>query len=110
LIDVSEWLPISALGTKPPPTIASGSLLKLEIMTPHESLEEYQRQQPLRVQAQVIWRREESANTVYGLEFRNLTVAQEQRLEDWFEYFGKNPRYPTAEGQGESAKAAVAGR
>jgi methyl-accepting chemotaxis protein len=79
-------------------------------MTPHDPLQEYQRQQPLRVGAQEVWRREESANTVYGLKFRNLTVAQEQRLEDCFDYFDKNPRYPTAEGQGESAKAAVAGR
>lgn len=76
-------------------TIASGSLLTLEIMTPHDSLEEYQRQQPLRVQARVVWRRAEATNTLYGLEFQDLTPAQENRLENCFEYFGKNSRYPS---------------
>jgi methyl-accepting chemotaxis protein len=90
-------------------TIASGSLLTLEIMTPHDSLEEYQRQEPLRVQARVVWRRAQATNTLYGLEFQTLTPAQERRLEDCFEYFGKNPRYPKTEGKKKSLKAARAG-
>jgi len=91
-------------------TIPSGSSLTLEIMTPDEALEDYQRQQPLKVQAEVVWHRAQATNTLYGLEFRNLTPAQQQRLEACFEYFGQNSRYPTAEAKKESSKAASAGR
>jgi methyl-accepting chemotaxis protein len=90
-------------------TIPSGSMLTLEIMTPHDSLEEYQRQQPLKVQAEAVWHRAHAANTLYGLEFRNVTPAQQQRIEACFQYFGKNSRYPMSEAKRESSKAASAG-
>jgi len=65
----------------------------LDIMTPCDSLEEYQRQQPLRVGARMVWSRREGQNSRYGLQFHDLTPAQESRLEACIRYFGKNPRY-----------------
>ena len=75
-------------------TIASGSLVTLDIMTPQGSLKEYRQQQPLRTDARVIWSRTEGTNTLYGLEFLNLTPAQEDRLEACFRYFDKSSRFP----------------
>ena len=78
-------------------TMASGSLVTLYIMTPQASLEEYRHQQPLRTDARVIWSRTERTNTLYGLEFLNLTPAQEDRLEACFDYFKKSSRFPAEE-------------
>jgi methyl-accepting chemotaxis protein len=78
-------------------TMPPGSLWALHIMTPYHSPEEYQRQEPLKVRARMVWRREDGTNAIYGLEFQDLTPAQESRLEGCIRHFGKNPRYPEAE-------------
>jgi methyl-accepting chemotaxis protein len=74
--------------------VASGSRVELDIMTPFKSLEEYDRQTPLRVAARVVWIRPERENTLLGLEFMNLSSSQTQRLESCFQHFNKNPRFP----------------
>ncbi|GAM09872.1 putative methyl-accepting chemotaxis protein [Geobacter sp. OR-1] len=73
--------------------IASGSKADLEIMTPFKSLNEYDRQTPLRVTARVVWVRLEGENTLLGVEFQQLSSAQTQRMESCFQFFNKNPRF-----------------
>lgn len=65
----------------------------LDVMTPCSSFEEYQRQQPLHVQAKLIWSRPDGLNTLYGLEFQHVSPEQQGRLEACVSYFGKNPHY-----------------
>jgi len=74
----------------------TSSALTVDIMTPFESQAEYQRQTPLRLEAQVVWNRVKDANALYGLKFGSLTAAQQKRLEACFSYFGKNPHYGKA--------------
>jgi methyl-accepting chemotaxis protein len=71
----------------------SVSKLTLDVMTPYDSLEQYQRQQPLRLDATVVWSRKSGANLLYGLKFQNIAPDQQTRLEACFDYFGKNARY-----------------
>ena len=92
------------------PTAASippGSLLQLDIMTPCSSLEEYQQQEHLNLGASMVWSRKEGPNTVCGLEFRDLSPAQESRLEAAIRHFGKNPRFLETEMKGSRSTSKV---
>lgn len=73
--------------------ISTHNSLTLDIMTPCHSHEEYQTQQPLRVDARVVWKRVENDHIIYGLEFKRLTMEQEKRLGECFAFFNKNSRY-----------------
>ena len=68
-------------------------LVELAIMTPYHSKDQYQRQQPLRIKAHVVWQRKEADNAVYGLEFQNIAASQRTRLEECFDYFKMGPQY-----------------
>ena len=72
----------------------SARFFTLEIMTPANRLVDFQNQQPLRVEAKVVRRDREGDNTVFGLQFQQMTSAQTQRLESCFEHFNKEARYP----------------
>ena len=67
--------------------------LRLKIMTPYDSKDAYHRQQPLCVDAKVIWDRQQGENALYGLEFQNVTAAQLKRIEACFHYFKSEARY-----------------
>ena len=67
--------------------------LELAIMTPHHSREHYQRQEPLRVKARVVWNRRDANHALYGVEFQGLGPVQARRLEECFEFFRLGPRY-----------------
>ena len=69
------------------------SSLKLEIMTPCDSSDEYRNQSPLRIAARIIRRRNEGENTQYALEFLEVTGAQQKRIEECFAYFQRNAHY-----------------
>ena len=71
----------------------TSSSLRVDIMTPHDSADEYQRQQPLNLGVRTVWRREEGDYTLYALEFQNMTDAQRKRIENCFAYFKRNARY-----------------
>ena len=73
--------------------LKADSALKLSIMTPFSSREQYNRQQPLTVDARIIWNRQQGENALYGLEFRNATPAQSKRIEECFHYFKSEARY-----------------
>ena len=68
----------------------------LRIMTPHKSLEDYERQRPLQVRSRVIWQRRDGLNVVYGLQFESLSAQEKTRLEESVQYFGKNPHFLNA--------------
>ena len=72
---------------------SSASSFHLEIMTPFRRFEDFQNQQPLRLDAKVVRRGREGNNIVFGLEFQNPTREQTQRLEACFEHFNKEARY-----------------
>lgn len=73
--------------------LKKNSQLTLEIMTPHDSLNAYQKQQPLRLDSKIVWIKGQGLNALYGLEFLHLNNQQTKRLEECFGYFSKNARY-----------------
>ena len=77
----------------PAGTTIPSSSISLDIMTPYDSLDEYQRQKALKIEARVVWNRTQGANALYGLKFKTPSAAQQKRLEACFEYFGKNAHY-----------------
>ena len=80
----------------PKGTDLSASTLRLEIMTPYDSHEDYQQQSPLSVEARMIWQRQDGDDMLYALEFVNSNRATEKRLEECFAYFNRVARYQTA--------------
>jgi len=71
----------------------ASSKLRVDIMTPYDSAEEYRRQQPLNIGVRMVWHREEAKNTLFALEFQDMTGAQHSRIENCFTYFKRNARY-----------------
>jgi len=73
--------------------LGASSSLRVDIMMPHDSADEYRRQQPINIGVRMVWRHEEGENTLYALEFQDMTDAQHKRMEDCFAYFKRNARY-----------------
>ena len=67
--------------------------VELAIRTPHHSQEQFERQEPLRVKARIVWNRRDANFALYGLEFQNLAPSQARRVEECFEFFKLDPRY-----------------
>jgi methyl-accepting chemotaxis protein len=86
-------------------TVPPGSSWVLDIMTPYGSFDEYQRQQPLHVAARVVWSRREGEDTLYGIQFQNLSPEQVSRLEASVRYFGKNPHFDETPASGKAAES-----
>ena len=69
------------------------SLLPLEVQLPCATLEEYQRQTPLRIQGRVVWRRKEDGEQRYGIHFENVSETQTRAIEQCLQYFHKPCKY-----------------
>jgi methyl-accepting chemotaxis protein len=67
--------------------------IQLAIMTPFGTVEEFHRQQPLRLDASIVWNRPQGDQVLFGLEFKNPTPAQLARIEECFRYFKTDARY-----------------
>ncbi|MFW9608740.1 MAG: PilZ domain-containing protein, partial [Aquaspirillum sp.] len=63
--------------------LKSDELVKLELFLPQQSLDAYQNQKPLQLEAKVAWvqpAKNIGDSNIYGLQFSKLTAAQETAL------------------------------
>ena len=76
--------------------LSKGSVVRLQIMPPCDSLAKYASQSPIEVDAKVVWCRRQDKNTYCGLDYSEISGERERVLADCFAYFNKSPRYVTA--------------
>jgi methyl-accepting chemotaxis protein len=67
--------------------------VNLSIQMPAETLEEYQKQKPLVVEARICWQRMENGRPTCGLEFKGLTQWQRDALGKVFGFYHRAPIY-----------------
>ena len=70
--------------------------IDLLLYLPHDDLDKYQAQEPLKFKARVAWQRKEADNHLCGIEFSNLGASQSRLLKDCFEFYKKNPEFQDA--------------
>ncbi|UTH73803.1 PilZ domain-containing protein [Chromobacterium sp. IIBBL 290-4] len=70
-----------------------GSLLKLQMQLPHDSIEQYTRQDPLEIQAKLLWERAGKEGQLYGMEFSRPSPEQQERLRQCFAFYSQSPSY-----------------
>ena len=73
--------------------IQKGEDRQIEVYTTFTSQEEFRRQKPVLIEAQVIWVRQQADCCVCGLSYSGLSLEKQQRLESCFRYFQKPAHY-----------------
>ncbi|MDO8930827.1 MAG: PilZ domain-containing protein, partial [Rhodocyclaceae bacterium] len=73
--------------------LQTGLPVTVQLQLPADSLDAYSRQPPVTVEADVRWQREEDGRRLCGLEFRNPTQAQRDRIGQVFAFYNKAPDY-----------------
>ena len=65
----------------------------LRMLLPTADIESYQKQAPMQIKGRVAWQREEKGNMLCGVQFADLTAAEQARLKGCFAFFNKSPEY-----------------
>ena len=65
----------------------------VQIQLPADSLNGYMNQTPVTIEATIRWQREEDGRQLCGLEFKNPTQAQRDRVAAIFAFYNKAPAY-----------------
>ena len=67
--------------------------LDLALYLPNDDLDQYEKQEPLRVRGNIAWRRMDGENYQCGVEFQNVDAAQLTLLKHCFEFYNKNAEF-----------------
>ncbi len=67
--------------------------LDLALYLPNEDLNQYARQEPLRVDGRVAWQRKDGSNYQCGVELQNLDDAKLKLMKKCFEFYNKNAEF-----------------
>ncbi len=86
-------LSVSGAQLTMPRTLVANTPVRLEILPPADSLDRYQQQNPLVVDAVIRWQREEDGNPCCGLEFLAQTEGLRLRIAEVFEFYDKPLTY-----------------
>lgn len=76
--------------------ISSGETIAMDVYLPHDDLNQYARQEPLKVQGRVAWHRpdeHEAGRHYIGVKFENVDDSCKKQLEKCFAYFNKEATY-----------------
>lgn len=70
--------------------LAQNSRVRISLYVPYPNLEHYRDQKPVSLQAQVKWQRKNGERFLCGLEFVNISPAEEKDLKTVFSYYNKS--------------------
>ncbi|CAK0743030.1 methyl-accepting chemotaxis protein [Gammaproteobacteria bacterium] len=70
-----------------------GKIFNMQLMMPHENLNEYKDQVPLTLKGKIVWHRSEKNEQYYGVEFVDITRDQQIKLQRCFEFFNRSSQY-----------------
>jgi methyl-accepting chemotaxis protein len=72
--------------------------LDLALYLPNDELEQYSKQEPLRINGRVAWQRKDGENHQCGVEFQNLDEAKVKLIKRCFAFYNKNAEFVRAAG------------
>ena len=67
--------------------------LDLALYLPNDDLDQYERQEPLRVGGRIAWQRLDGQNYQCGVEFQNVDEAKDRLIRKCFEFYNKNAEF-----------------
>lgn len=73
--------------------IREGEQLDLALYLPNDDLDQYERQEPLRVGGSIAWQRQDGENYQCGVEFQNVDEAKDRLIRKCFEFYNKNAEF-----------------
>ena len=76
--------------------LASGERIRMALRLPHSNLDRYHSQQPVSLQAEVKWQREEEGRLLCGVAFVNFSLNDQEHLKTVFAYYNKSYEHQTS--------------
>lgn len=70
-----------------------GELIELQVALPQDSIDEYRKQDPLRLTACVKWIKKENNGEIYGLEFKNIQPSQQIKIKYCFDFYNQSSTF-----------------
>ncbi|MBK7674583.1 MAG: methyl-accepting chemotaxis protein [Candidatus Accumulibacter sp.] len=67
--------------------------LDLAVYLPSDDLDQYEKQEPLRVRGSIAWQRKDGENYQCGVEFQNVDEAKVKSIRKCFEFYNKNAEF-----------------
>jgi methyl-accepting chemotaxis protein len=67
--------------------------LDLALYLPNDDLDQYEKQEPLRVRGSIAWLRKDGENYQCGVEFQNVDQAKVRLMKKCFEFYNKNAEF-----------------
>ena len=67
--------------------------VELRMLLPTPNIDEYQKQTPMDVKGRIAWQREEKGRMLAGVEFVDMSAAEQKRLKECFSYFNRSAEY-----------------
>jgi len=67
--------------------------LDLALYLPNDDLDQYERQEPLRVRGSIAWQKKDGENYQCGVEFQNVEEANVKLMKKCFEFYNKNAEF-----------------
>ena len=90
---VSKDCSLSGIKLKLPKKIKDTYPINLDIRIPHDEVQRYKEQTPLRVSGRMAWSSEKNGYHYYGIEFDPLNTTQEADFKKVFEFFSTNAEF-----------------
>jgi methyl-accepting chemotaxis protein len=67
--------------------------VELAVCLPQNDLNQYEKQEPLKLRGRISWQRVKSGKPQCGIAFENLSEASNRKLRESFQYFHKTPEF-----------------
>jgi methyl-accepting chemotaxis protein len=87
---VSSDFSLTGLRLRLPRALDEGQPIELSLFLPHDDINHYAKQEPLRIKGRITWQRKEGDKFTYGVEFISPTESQLQMIKKCFAFFDKN--------------------
>lgn len=69
--------------------------VEFEIFLPHQDMDKYEKQEPLRLKGRITWQRVEGGKNICGIAFEKLDENSNRRMRESFQYYNKTPEFMT---------------
>lgn len=90
---VTRDFSVSGLQVSVPEPLEQAHQLSLLLYLPSSDISEFQQQDPLELQGEIQWQREEDGRYYYGMEFVGVSDIAKQRLAECLKFFNEAPEY-----------------
>ncbi len=90
---VSSDFSLTGMCLRLPQAVDRNAPLDLFLYLPSDDMQNYVKQEPMKIQARIIWQRSDAGKHICGVAFINTDESKRFRIKKCFEFFKKNPEF-----------------